>query len=75
MNNVRLIILSHYDFTNTSGEKIKGSKIALTSDGNNKLEMSTKCTEVESLELMKPYVCDLYINQNLKIDIKNVREK
>ena len=74
MKNVKLIILSHYDFTNNNGENIKGSKVALTSNGKNKLEMSTKSDEVFALDLLTSYQCDLFINEDLKIDIMNVRK-
>ena len=74
MKNVKLIVLSHYDFTNKDGEKIKGSKVALTSNGKNKLEMSTKNDDVFGLDVLGSYQCDLMINEDLKIDITNVRK-
>lgn len=74
MKNVKLIVLSHYDFTNSQGEKIKGSKIVLTSNGKNKLEMSCKSDEIFNLDILVSYQCDLFINEDLKIDIANVRK-
>ena len=74
MKNVKLIVLSHYDFKNSNGEQIKGSKVALTSNGKNKLEMSTKSEEVFALDVLTSYQCDLFINEDLKIDITNVRK-
>ena len=39
-----------------------------------KLEMSTKSDEVFGLDVLGSYQCDLFINEDLKIDITNVRK-
>ena len=74
MNNLKLMILSHYDFVDkTTNNQVKGSKVIIT-DGVHKIETSTKNEEVFKREIGS-YVCDIIINKELKIDITNVRDK
>lgn len=68
-----LIVLSHYDFVDkTTGNPIKGSKVLIT-DGEHKIETSTKSEEVFKLNIGS-HVCDITINDELKIDIVNIRK-
>lgn len=70
---LKLIVLGHYDFTDkVSGNQVKGSKVIIT-DGIHKIETSTKRDDVFGLELGS-YVCDITINDELKVDIVNVRK-
>lgn len=69
----KFIVLSHYDFTNDKGEKVKGSKIVVT-DGNYKLDLSTQNETIFKCELLQTYYCDLFVNDKLKVDITNIRK-
>ena len=74
LENVRLIVIDHWDFTDKeSGRQIKGSKVVLTINGDDKLELKTSNEDVFECECLKTYYCDLYINEHLKIDIYNVK--
>lgn len=71
MKNCRLIILSHYDFTDDKGIHLIGSKCKVASK-NKSIDISFKGDSLHKLELLKEYKCDLYINEDLKIAITNV---
>ena len=69
----KFIVLSHYDFTDKEGKTVKGSKIVVTYN-ERKLDLSTKDDTIFKLPLLSTYTCDLYVNENLKIDVTNIRK-
>lgn len=73
MKNVKMIVISSYDFTNDRGEKIRGNKVTITHNGRT-IDISSKNETLFKCELLTPYICDLIVNENLKIDVTNIRQ-
>lgn len=71
MKDCRLIILSHYDFTDNTGKQIVGSKCKVAKNDKS-IDVSVKGNDLFKLQLLKEYKCDLFINNELKIAITNV---
>lgn len=71
MKDCKLIILNHYDFSNDKGEQIQGSKCKV-GKGKYAIDISFKGNGLFKLELLKEYKCDLFIDENLKINLTNV---
>lgn len=71
MKNCRLIIMSHYDFTDDKGRQVIGSKCKVAYK-DSAIDLSHKGNGLHKLELLKEYHCDLVINDELKIAITNV---
>lgn len=73
MKNVKLLVLKHYNFKNDNGEQVKGSKVLVSHNGRT-LDISTKNEDVYKAEELSTLNCDLIVNENLKIDVTNVRK-
>lgn len=71
MKDCRLIILSHYNFTDNTGKVVIGSKCKVAKD-NNSIDLTVKGDSLHKMQLLKEYKCDLTINNELKIAITNV---
>jgi len=73
MKNVKLLVLKHYNFVNDKNESVKGTKVLISHNGRT-LDLSTKNDDVYKAEELSTLTCDLIVNDNLKIDITNVRK-
>lgn len=73
MKDVKMIVMSSYDFTNDKGEKIRGNKVVVSHNGRT-IDISSKNETLFKCEPLTPYICDLVVNDNLKIDVTNIRK-
>lgn len=74
LKDCKLIIISHYDFTDKETQKnVKGSKLIVSYD-NKTLTISSSDDTIFQLPLLTNYTCDLVVNEKMKIDIANVRK-
>lgn len=73
MKDVRMIIISRYDFINQKGEKVRGNKVTISHNGRT-IDFSSKNETLFKCELLTPYICDLIVNDDLKIDVTNIRK-
>lgn len=67
-----VMITDHFDFVSKDGSKVYGSSCTVT-NGTSKVKVFTKNPDFMKLELGS-YKCDLVINDELKLDIANVRK-
>lgn len=73
MKDVKMLVMTRYDFKNDKGEQIRGNKVVVSHNGRS-IDISSKNETLFKCDLLTPYVCDLIVNDNLKIDVTNIRK-